>query len=267
LVNPLSPERGIMRRTLLPGLLEVAARNLQNAERVAFFELGCVYLPDGKNLPKEPRRLAIVMCGRRGVAAWDEQTKPQQHDVFDLKGIIEQLLAGLNTPSATYTPAKDVPHLHPGRSATASVNGVSLGTLGELHPKVAKAFDLTDRAVLVAELDVDALFAAIPTRKAYAPFSMLPAAKRDVAVIVEETVSAERVLAELKAAGGELLTDATLFDVYRGESIPAGTKSLAYALTYQPKDKTLTDKEIDKAHQKIESRLKHVLKAGIRGKE
>jgi phenylalanyl-tRNA synthetase beta chain len=267
LINPLSPERGMMRRTLLPGLLEVAARNLQNAERVAFFELGCVFLPDGNNLPKEPKRVAIVLSGRRGVPAWDEQVKAAQYDVFDLKGVIEQLLAGMNIPAATYTPATEVPQFHPGRSATVTVNGVSLGTLGELHPKVAKAFDLTDRTVLVAELDLDALFAAIPTRKAYAPFSTLPAAKRDVAVIVDESMSSERVLAELKAAGGDLLMEATLFDVYRGESIPAGTKSLAYALTYQPKEKTLTDKEIDKAHLKIESRLKHVLKAGIRGKE
>ncbi len=267
LLNPLSPERGMMRRTLLPGLLDVVARNLQNTERVAFFELGCVFLPDGKNLPMEPKRLAIALSGRRGVTSWDEHAKPPMMDVFDLKGVIEQLLAGLNIPSAIYAAAKHVPHLHPGRSALVTVNGVSLGTLGELHPKVAKAFELTDRSVLVAELDLDAVFAAIPTRKAYVPFSTLPAAKRDVAVIVEESLSSERVLAELKAAGGELLTEATLFDVYRGESIPAGTKSLAYALTYQPKEKTLTDKEIDKAHLKIESRLKHVLKASIRGKD
>ena len=146
------------------------------------------------------------------------------------------------------------------------IDGVNLATFGELHPKVAAAFELKDRAVLVAEIDVTLLFDAIPERTTYRPFNTLPAAKRDIAVIVPEELPMDRVLAELRTAGGELLTDAELFDVYRGDSIPAGTKSLAFALTYQPKEKTLTDKEIDKAHQKIESRLVHVLKAQIRGK-
>ena len=94
-----------------------------------------------------------------------------------------------------------------------------------------------------------------------------PAALRDIAVVVEEAIPAERVAAEIRAAGGDLLRGVRLFDLYRGDSIPAGTKSLAYALTYQADDRTLTDKEVDKAHKKIEDRLKHVLKAHIRGKE
>lgn len=269
LLNPISPERSVMRRTLLPGLLEVAARNLQTVDSVALFELGFVYLPKaGQQLPDEPRRLAVVLCGRRTVSAWDDQLgeKPKQYDFFDLKGVVESLLADLHVPGVTFEPTKAVPHLHPGKAAEVKVKGRAAGALGELHPKVAAAFGLTG-SVLVAELDAEAIIAAVPERYPYRPFSTLPAAKRDVAVIVPDDLPADRVLGELRAAGGELLTEATLFDVYCGDSIPAGTKSLAFALTYQPKEKTLTDKEIDKAHEKIENRLKHVLKASIRGKQ
>jgi phenylalanyl-tRNA synthetase beta chain len=138
---------------------------------------------------------------------------------------------------------------------------------GELHPKAAAAFDLGKRAVLVAEFDLATLLAAVPARFAYAPVPRFPAALRDVAVIVPEATPAEAVAAEVRAGGAGLLSGVQLFDVYRGDSIPAGTKSLAFALSYQAADRTLTDKEVDKAHQKIEARLKHVLKAVIRGKE
>jgi phenylalanyl-tRNA synthetase beta chain len=270
LLNPISPERAVMRRTLLPGLLEVMARNLQASDSVALFELGFVFLPKaGQQLPDEPRRVAIVLAGRRGVSSWDDTLgeKPKQFDFFDLKGIVESLVGGLHLNGVTFAHTKETPHLHPGKAAALLLNGQPVGTFGELHPKVAAAFGLAERSLLVAELDAEAMITAVPERYAYKPFSTLPAAKRDVAVIVPDDLPTERVLGELRAAGGDLLTEATLFDVYHGDSIPAGTKSLAFALTYQPKEKTLTDKEIDKAHEKIEGRLKHVLKAKIRGKD
>jgi len=270
LLNPISPERAAMRRSLLPGVLEVAARNLQAAEGVAAFELGFVYLPKaGEKLPDEPRRLTVVLCGRRSVAAWDDTlgTKPAQFDFFDAKGVVEAVFGGLHLGGATFEPSRAVPHLHPGKGAEVKLNGTVVGTVGELHPTVAAAFGLAERAVQVADLDAEAILAAVPDRYPYKPFSPLPAAKRDIAVIVPDEMPADRVLTEVKAAGGELLTDAVLFDVYRGDSIPAGTKSLAFALTYQSKDKTLTEKEIDQAHGKVEGRMRHVLKAQIRGRE
>src|SRR5262249_8787225 len=115
--------------------------------------------------------------------------------------------------------------------------------------------------------DLEAVLAAVPVRYTFTPVPRYPAALRDIAVIVDEAVTAERIEQEIRAAGGSLLGGVRLFDLYRGESIPAGTKSLAYALTYQADDRTLTDKEVDKAHKKIEDRLQHVLKAQIRGKE
>jgi len=270
LLNPISPERSVLRRTLLPGLLAVVQKNLEAAESVAMFELGFIYEPRaGSKLPNEPRRLALVLCGRRSVGAWDDPqgVKPAQYDFYDMKGVVEGLAVDLHLPGVSFTAEKSAAWLHPGRSAELSVNGRPVGALGELHPKVAAGFGLVERAVQVAELDLESLLAAVPERYAYKPFSTFPPAKRDVALIVPADTPAERVLGEIRAAGGELLTRAELFDLYTGEGIPAGTKSLAFALTYQAPDRTLSEKEIVKVHEKVEGRLRHVLKAQIRGKD
>ncbi len=269
LLNPISPERSVFRRSLIPGILAIAAENLKNAAGVALFELGFVYLPKGTELPDEPRRLTVVLCGRRTDSAWDDPlgVKAPTYDFYDLKGLLDGLAKDLHLPAMAVAPANDVPHLHPGRAARLSLNGTSVGAFGELHPQVAAAFKLAERSVLVAELDLETLFAAVPERFAYRPISTFPPVLRDVAVVVPDDLPAEQVQKEIATAGGDLLEAVQLFDVYRGESIPAGTKSLAYALTYRLPDRQLTDKEADKAHQKIEGRLKHVLKAQIRGKE
>lgn len=269
-INPVSPDRAVLRTSLLPALLGVTKRNLEATDAVTVFEIGVVFLPvAGQPLPAEPRRLGLVLCGRRSAAAWDDPlgTKPASFDFFDLKGVVESLAADLHLSGVSFRPAKGVAHLHPGRSAELLVNGQPVGAFGELHPTVAANAGLAERAVQVAEFDLDVLLAAVPTRFPYRPFPTVPPAKRDVAVIVPADTPADAVLAEIRAAGGDLLTGAELFDVYTGDRIPAGTRSLAYALVYQPADKTLTDKEIDKAHQKIEGRLRHVLKAQIRGKD
>lgn len=270
LLNPISSERTHMRRTLLAGVLEAAAANLRHEEDVRLFEVGFVYQPSAAKLPEEPRRLAFVLVGRREPEFWTDSasvaTGKQELNFFDLKGIVEALCADLHLGPTTYQAAQ-TPHLHPGKSAQLVVSGRSLGDFGELHPKVAETYGFGTRAVLAGEFDLDALQAALPVRYPYRPVPRFPAALRDIAVIVDEGTSAERVAAEIRTAGGDLLQGLRLFDLYRGESIPVGTKSLAYALTYQAEDRTLTDKEVDKAHKKIEDRLKHVLKAQIRGKE
>jgi phenylalanyl-tRNA synthetase beta chain len=270
LLNPISPERSIMRRLLLPGLLAIAQKNLEATDSVAMYELGFVYIQKaGEKLPDEPRKLAIILCGRRNAGAWDDPQggKPPQYDFFDLKGMIESIAGDLHVSGITFRTASTTLWLHPGRSAELSVNGKVVGVFGELHPKVAMNFGFGDRAVQAAELDLETIFAAIPDRFPYRPFSTFPPAKRDVAVIVPADTPAEKVLAEIRVAGGDLLTAAELFDLYTGEGIPSGTKSLAFALTYQAPNQTLSDKEISKAHEKVEGRLRHVLKAQIRGKD
>ena len=264
LMNPISPERSILRRSLLPGLLEVAKRHLEADGSAAIFELGPVFLATANPLPDEPRRVGILLAGRRQEIAWDVPTSAA-FDLYDLKGIVVSLLGDLHIDAA-FQIAKGITHLHPARAAEVIVNGTSVGSFGELHPKIAASDGLSE-TILVGEFDLEAILKAVPQRVGYKPFSTFPPAKRDIAVVVANDVPADKVLAVVKAAGGELLTAATLFDVYTGDNIPAGTKSLAYALTYQSPDRTLGEKEIQKAHEKVEGRLKHVLKAQIRGKD
>ena len=187
-------------------------------------------------------------------------------DFFDLKGIVEALAADLHLPEVGYR-SVSMRHLHPGKAAEWIVQEKGVGSFGILHPKVAEAYGLGGRDILAGEFDIDAILKLVPERYAYAPVPRFLSALRDIAVTVDEGVSAERLLTEIRAAGGNLLRDVRLFDLYRGESIPPGKKSLAYALIYQADDRTLVDKEVDKAHKKIEDRLKHMLKAQIRGEE
>jgi phenylalanyl-tRNA synthetase beta chain len=291
LLNPISSDRVVMRRMLLPGVLEVAAANLRHTQDVRLFEIGPVYWPDKKEkLPQEPRRLALVLIGKRRGEFWGDgaaATSPTDSpNFFDLKGVVEALAADLHLGQIKFEPAGPA-FLHPGQAATlvlvrgqapfsASASYVQApkkvpdplpaGVFGLLHPKTALQAGLGESPVLVGEFDVDVLQAAVPGRYTYEPVPRFPHALRDIAVIVDEGITAERLAAEIKIAGGNLLHDLRLFDLYKGPSIPPGTKSLAYALTYQAPDRTLTDKEVDKAHKKIEDRLKHVLQAQIRGK-
>lgn len=271
LLNPISSERVVMRQTVLAGVLEVAASNLRNTDDVRLFEVGPVYLArPGEKLPDEPRRLALVVTGKRRQEFWTDSTTGLQAtdalDFYDLKGVVEALVADLHLPGVAYAHSK-APYLHPARAAELRVGDKVLGHFGELHPKAVKAFGLGERTVLVAELDLELMQAALPPRYAYVPVPRFPPALRDIALVLPEETPNDRVEQEIRAGGGELLRHVRLFDLYRGESIAAGTKSLAYALSYQADDRTLTDKEVDKAHKKIEDRLKHVLKAAVRGKE
>jgi phenylalanyl-tRNA synthetase beta chain len=271
LLNPISSERVVMRQTVLAGVLEVTAANLRHIDDVRAFEIGPVFLPHaGQKLPDEPRRLALVLTGKRRQEFWLDSSEQQPAnpalEFFDLKGIVDALTADLHLPSVTYQ-TSSAPYLHPGRTAELVVDGTCIGSFGQLHPRVAEAYNLGGRIVLAGELDLEKLQAVVPDRYTYTPVPRFPAALRDIAVVVDQGVTAERLLAEIRAAGGSLLTQVRLFDLYQGGSIPEGKKSLAFALTYLADDRTLIDKEVDRAHKRIEDRLRHVLKALIRGKE
>jgi phenylalanyl-tRNA synthetase beta chain len=268
LKNPISSERVVMRQSVLASVLEIAESNLRHTDDVRLFEIGFAYVPQTGALPNEPRRLAIAMTSNRGQEFWsDGGAKDKQPlDFFELKGVIEALAEDLHLKNTKFHPAQAA-HLHPGKAATILAGDKPIGDFGVLHPKIAEKYELTGRTVLVAEFDVEALQAATPARHSYTPVPRFPAALRDIAVVVDEAIPAEQIESEIRKAGGDLLSGVRLFDHYRGNQIPAGSKSLAYALAYQAGDRTLADKEIDKAHKKIEDRLKNVLKAAIRGKE
>jgi phenylalanyl-tRNA synthetase beta chain len=266
--NPISSERIVLRQVLLPGVLEVAAHNLRHRDDLRLFELGPVYrMRPGQRLPEEPRRLALVLTGRRQPAFWAEAaTAPALLDFFDLKGIIETLVLELHLAEVRYRPIA-TPWLHPGQAAELWAGEQLLGSFGVLHPRLLEVYALGERVVLAAELDVEALQAVTPRRHRYQPIPRFPAARRDLAVVVAEEVPAEQIVAEIRQAGGALLRQVRLFDLYRGPSIPPGTKSLAYTLLYQAEDHTLTDKEVDRLHRQIAERLQRTLQAQIRGQE
>ena len=265
LANPIGPERTSMRHSLLASVLDVMAGNARHRDRIWLFEIGQIFLGGEEGpLPDEVRYLVIAITGPRESESWKEaDTSPV--DFFDLKGIVESLCAGLHVSGVAFEPTEH-PSCHPGRLARLRVNGEHVGVLGQLHPLVQAAFDLPDKSpVLAAEIDFDALSRHIPASHRTSPVPRFPTVRQDVALVVDESIPASQVQAAILAAGGKLLADVRLFDVYQGEQIGAGKKSLAYTLTFQAEDRTLTDQEVAKVQSKIVSRLEKELGARLRG--
>jgi phenylalanyl-tRNA synthetase beta chain len=260
LANPISPDKRVMRRSLLASVLAAVERNARLRDRLGFFEIGSVFLPRDGGLPEEPGRLVIAIAGRRREVAWDEKSTAQV-DFYDLKGIVESLLDALHI-GARFLP-DERPSFHPGKCALVLAEGRELGVLGELHPVVQGNFGFAS-SVLASELDLDALYAVIPGSYAARPVSEFPPVLEDIAVIVDESLPAERVEALIRQTGGKTLAQVRLFDVFRDDKIGANKKSLAYALTYQSLDGTLTDKDAAGVRNRIVRRLEQELGAKLR---
>ena len=260
LANPITPERRVLRRSLLASLLEAVEKN-ERAESIAIYELGPIFEPNKMDLPKEHSQLALVLRGSRIATAWDVKDSPP-YDFYDLKGRIELLLNGLRYTDVSYTPIDSVNYLHPGKAAEVKVNGQTVGVFGELHPLIKEKYEVGDSPVIVAEFDLEKLRAVSPTYGVI-PVSEFPPVYEDIAIIVDESVPAERVEALIRQTGGKTVTDVRLFDVYRDEKIGTGKKSLAYSLTYQS-DKTMTDAEAAAIRTKIVKRLEHEVGAKLR---
>jgi phenylalanyl-tRNA synthetase beta chain len=268
LANPIAPERRVLRRSLLASVLEAAEKNAR-AESISMFEIGSIFEPVKGDLPKEPRKLAMLMTGLRSPTAWDVKESPHL-DFFDMKGRIELLLSGLHYTNVSYIPldastslaAPLSASLHPGKAAEVKVNGHAVGVFGELHPLTKEKYEFGNEPVIVAEFDLDALRNAQPTY-GIVPVPEVPPVLEDIAVIVDESVPAERVASLIRQTGGKTVTHVRLFDVYRDEKIGVGKKSLAYSLTYQS-DKTMTDAEAAAIRNKIVKRLEHEVGAKLR---
>jgi phenylalanyl-tRNA synthetase beta chain len=263
LTNPMVADRVVMRHSLLSSLLEVIERNARLRDRLAIFEIGPVFLAaEDEPLPREASRLGIVMSGRREAASWQE-SGAGAIDFYDLKGVIAGLLQALHVPEAAFDPGQH-PSFHPGKCARVAVADQMLGILGELHPSLRQRYELPEAAVLAADLDMDALLRLIPASCSVTPTPAFPPVLEDLAIVVEEDVPAVRVERVLRQAGGALLTGVRLFDLYRGEAIGAGKKSLAYGLTYQAADRTLTDTEVAALRRTIVRALAEKLGAQLR---
>ena len=264
LLNPIVAERPFLRQTLLSPLLHTVRENLRFRDRVAIFEIGAVYLPvQGQTLPDELRRLGVVITGPREGSSWLDGQDRALVGFYDLKGVVETLLARLGLKGELATGEHQA--FHPGRCAQVSVDGTVVGQMGELHPAVREAFGLPAQPVCALEFDLDGLLAAWGAPRTMTAISTRPPVYEDLAVVVDESLPVIRVWELISEAGAPLLRSVALFDVYRGEQVGAGRKSLAYRLTYQADDRTLTDREVAKVRERIVRQLERELGAVLRG--
>jgi len=260
--NPQSVELSVLRPSLLGSLLNALRSNLRPRERVLLYELARTWHGKLNPLPDERRHIGIAMVGLLSHRDWSATQRT--FDFYDLKGVVDALAATFRAP-VSYHPGQHS-NLHPGRTAEVWAGSSRLGILGQLHPSVAERFDLQAGTVLVAELDFERLLqAGQPLLKIETP-SRFPSADRDIAVVLDEASPHAEVESAIRDAAGELLESVRLFDVYRGGSIPAGRKSLAFSLRYRAVDRTLEDDEVSAVHARVEETLRTRFSAEIRGR-
>lgn len=263
IANPAASERDVLRHTLMINMLESAVNNARYQKTQQVFEIGKVYLGAGDLLPEEPLRLGILLTGPRTPSWWDGDGSTAEMDFFDMKGVVESLLHALHISEFTIESGTHN-SLHPGRSANLLVAGERIGSFGEIHPEVAARFKLTEAKVLYGEIAVEPLIQHHQRLHEIEALPTTPAVLEDIALVVNASTPASEVEAVIRQAGGRLLKDALLFDVYTGDPIPPGKKSLAYALTYQDDKRTLTDKNATKIRKKIIGAARHRLNAELR---
>ena len=263
LQNPLSAERSVLRPTLLAGLLEAIQTNVRRqSPDLRLFEVGRVFQARGRGeLPDEDTRVGLVMSGLRTPRSW---FAPRERlDVLDAKGAAESVVAALSRGEVQVGPTA-TPFLEDGRGAAVLVGATEIGVMGELHPRVARAFDLA-APVMVAELSLDRLDALPGRVTVYRPLVRFPAVPRDLAIVVAADVPAGEVSRVIETDADPCLRSVALFDVYQGDQVGPGRKSLAYGLLYQAEDRTLTDAEVNAMHGRLVERLRVAFGAEVRG--
>jgi phenylalanyl-tRNA synthetase beta chain len=257
--NPLGIETSFLRASMVPGVVGVVAKNLnRGSERVAVFEIGKTFAARGGGTD-ERYTLTVGMSGLSHEKSW--HSKPREADFFDVKGVVESLASFLDVPLGFSQ--SQAANLHPGRRACALLDGAEIGDLGELLPAIVEELGLT-RRVFVAEIDLDALLERVPEGVRYVKTPRFPALKRDLAVIVPQSVKEADVREVITSEGGPLLKRLDLFDVYTGEQIPAGTVSLAYNVVFQSDERTLQEEEVNGLQKKIEDSIANRLGGRLR---
>ncbi len=263
LANPLSSDMNVLRPSLLPGLIHSLRHNVsRKSYDVALFEIGRVFT-NFNGVTKENRSVAIAITGARALPFWSGGERDAKFDAYDLKGLVEDLLEQFGLRGIACGKRAESTALFLESAAVTLGGKVPLGELGQLLPTLAKKYDLRD-AVFLAEFNLDLLLSRRNPVKSFKALPQFPSSRRDVAMLVPEAVTHEAVLQAVKQAKAANLETVELFDVFRGKSVPDGQKSLAYAFTYRAADKTLTDADVNSAHEKITTALKTQLQAELR---
>ncbi|GIQ70957.1 phenylalanine--tRNA ligase subunit beta [Xylanibacillus composti] len=255
LAMPMSEERSVMRTSLLPQLVEMAVYNRnRNVEDLAVFEFGRIFLTEQEQLtelPREREMLGVLLTGHREPLHW--RGKPAKADFYDIKGVADQLMRYLGLETRIRYEALQADGFHPGRTAgiylSDSASRTLVGIVGQLHPELQKAKDLAETYVL--ELELDALYEHVSEEIAYQALPRFPAVSRDIAVVVNESVAVGDLLETVRASSGELLESLSVFDIYQGEHLGAGKKSVALSLVFRHAERTLQDEEITEQYERI----------------
>ncbi len=265
ILNPLSEDHSVMRASLLPGLMRNLKFNLdRHLSALRIFELGPVF-HSGADAPVERWKVAGLIHGTRAPQSWNQSAEPV--DFYDIKGVLEALFEGLDLrvmPETVPYDGPDKDFFHPGRAASMSLKGIPLAVLGELHPDLRASFGITERLYLF-ELDMETLYDAQPGRRTFSKLTKFPASERDVALIVDENLSYGKIMTAIRKLNTKLIEKVDLFDVYYGNTIPDGKKSLAFRIRYRNPQKTLTHDEVDKAHERLVQEVTSKFNALIRG--
>lgn len=263
LLMPMSEDRSILRQSLIPHLLEAATYNVaRRMDSVALYETGAVFLGEEEDgLPQEVEHVAAVITGKWVDHAWQAETKSV--DFYVLKGIIEGMMDSLGLAKGLSFEQTVLDGMHPGRTANIFYNGERIGLIGQIHPTEQKKRDLKNTYVM--EMNLAEILAIETDELLYVPVPRFPSSSRDIALVVSSDTAAGTLENVIQSAGGKLLKDIRLFDLYEGDNVEDGKKSLAFSLTYSDSERTLTDEEVVKAHDKVLNALTTEAGALLRG--
>ncbi|MDT0121817.1 phenylalanine--tRNA ligase subunit beta [Paenibacillus sp. RRE4] len=270
LAMPMSEDRSVLRTSILPQMLDAAVYNMnRKQDSLAVFEVGSVFFTEEEKLTKQPHEipvLSMLLTGNRVAQQWN--VGAEKVDFFDIKGALENLFAYLGLEQRIRFVANSPEGFHPGRSASIYLDGKDgsegtlIGTLGQLHPELQQQYDLND--VYVAEIALEGIYEEADADIRYRELPRFPAVERDIAVVVNKNIEAGDMLRTIRECAGELLQNVQVFDVFTGSKLGEDKKSVAMALVYRNRERTLTDEEVTEAHARVVTRLEEQFNAELR---
>jgi len=263
LLNPLTEDLSVLRTSLIPGLMETARYNLSRKNsNLKLFEVKKIFIPQAEGkLPREVKHLTGLAMGLDQDPHWTSTPRPV--DFYDLKGCIEDLFETLQIKGIKFNRAEDIPYLHPGKASNVSIGHEVLGVLGEVHPQVLDHYEMPGKAYLF-EIDFEKLLKWPREERRFQPLPKFPAVYRDLSLMFDDALEVDQVVETIWNFKQPFIDEVNLFDVYRGSPVPDGKKSVSYRIRYQASDRTLTDEEVNRYHEKVISRLREIFQLELR---